>query len=68
MTLLQTRKYTFIALLGLLSLGGCQTPEMSHYHHSNNVTPTFDSVVYMPKNTPEFYDHSYYHYEAKARE
>ncbi|MBX9804623.1 MAG: hypothetical protein K2Y18_02590 [Alphaproteobacteria bacterium] len=68
MTILQNKKNVLLALLGLVSLGGCQSPEFSHYHHSDNIAPDYDAVIYMPKNSPEFYDHHYYHYEARARE
>lgn len=56
------RKLTFLILLGFLCLGGCETTQEARYNYAVHDAPTYDAVVYTPKYSSEFYDHTYYHH------
>lgn len=57
----QESKLPFLAMLSLVSLAGCEAPHGAHYNNAVYDSPSYDAVVYMPKYSPEFYDHNYYH-------
>lgn len=58
----QKRTLAFLALLGFVSLGGCETTQGTRHNYAAYDAPTYDAVVYTPKYSSEFYDHTYYHH------
>ena len=55
-----------ILLLMMIGLGGCEAPQGGHYNNAVYDAPSYDAVVYMPKYSPDFYDHTHYHDETYA--
>jgi hypothetical protein len=58
----QERKFLYLALIGLMGLGGCEAPHGGRYNNAVYDAPSYDADVYMPKYAIQpSYDHSYYH-------